>query len=158
MKQLLLRSATLAAIVLALLVAAQVQSATAPLRLPLVSRAAQFAATITVLVEDDSTFVHAAVAPGGCTFLTYIDRAHGNRLHLVRDAGDHVVEVPLPLLVQQVAREVDPGFVAPGDKQADGALVIVGTRLDLYYTTRDVDDPGGPFKLKRLTMPVPPCS
>lgn len=117
----------------------------------------QAAAQVVTLVEDDSTFVNAVFAPGNCVILSYIDRAHGNRLHIVRDAGDHVVEVELPPIAQTIVAQPTLAFVAPGDKQADGTLMVVGTSLVLYYTSRDEGDPTGPFKLKRLTMPLPGC-
>lgn len=121
----------------------------------------QAAPTITTLVEDDSTFVGVALVPGTSrVLLTYIDRAHGNRLHLVEDVGDHVAEVKLPPL-GTVSAAPSPSFVAPGDKQADGVPIVLPATfntpamLRVYFTSRDEDDPDGPFKLKRLTMPVP---
>lgn len=126
------------------------------IHVPLVAKEYQAPADLITLVDVDSTYLSAAIAPAGCAFLAYIDRAHGNRLHVVRDAGDHVVEVPLPPLAQEVAR--DPAFTAPGDKQAAGALVFAGARMLLYYTSRDEGDPTGIFKLKRLNMPAPGCA
>lgn len=143
----------LAAIVLSV---ADIFAAVPSLRLPVIGAQAQFSASLVELLPDDTTFVNAAVSPGGCTFLSYIDRAHGNRLHVVQDAGDHLVDVPLPAVVQSIAIAA-PGFVAPGDKQADGALTIRGGVLSLYYTSRAADDPTGPFRLWRLSMPLPGC-
>jgi hypothetical protein len=140
-------------ICLALLTSAQ--AATAPLRLPVIGHQAQLSASLVQLIGDDSTFVSAAVAPGGCVFLSYIDRAHGNRLHVVRDAGDHVVEIDLPPIASSPA--LAPAFVTPGEKQADGALIVNGGVLSVYYTSRAPDDPSGPFRLYRLSMPAPPC-
>lgn len=126
------------------------------INVPIVGKEYQAPADLVTLVDSDSTYISATLAPAGCVFMAYIDRAHGNRLHVVRDAGDHVVEVPLPPLAQQVAQ--DPAFTAPGDKQAAGALLFAGSRMLIYYTSRDEGDPSGIFKLKRLNMPAPSCS
>lgn len=131
------------------------QAAQPALVLSPIGAQAQFSASLTRLIPDDSTFVSAAVSPAGCVFLSYIDRAHGNRLHVVRDAGDHVVEVDLPAIAEPA--RAAPSFVAPGDKQADGQLVIQGSTLHVYYTSRAPDDPSGPFALWRLTLPLPGC-
>lgn len=130
-------------------------AASSSIALPAVGVEAQLSASLETLVPDDSTYVSAAVAPGGCVIISYIDRAHGNRLHVVRDAGDHVVEVELPPIARSIV--IDPGFIPPGPKHADSALIINGGALSLYYTSRDDDDPSGPFRLKRLTMPTPGC-
>ena len=118
-------------------------------------------ASIVVLDGGDNTFVSAAVSPAGCTFLAYIDRDDGNRLLIKQDAGDHLIEVKLPPLAALAGAELArslPRFVAPGDKQAAGFLLIQGAQLVLYYTSRDVDSAVGSFKLKRLTIPLPACA
>ena len=116
--------------------------------------------TITTLVDSDSSFVNAAVIPGTArVVLAYIDRAHGNRLHIVEDKGNRVVEIqaPVELLGVLVATDAgnNPAFIFPGPKQADGTIVFAGNKMHIYATSRDEGDPAGPFKLKRLSMPVP---
>lgn len=118
--------------------------------LPTIRNGAQPPDSLVVLDNGDNTFVSAALSPGGCVFLSYIDRDDGNRLIVVQDAGDHLVDVKLPTIVRAA-----PSFVAPGDKQADGTLLIVNGQLILYFTSRDAQ--GEPFKLKRFTMPLPGC-
>jgi hypothetical protein len=115
--------------------------------------------SITLLVDGDTTMVTAYVLPGTSRIIvTYIDRANGNRLHVTEDMGTALVEIPLPPEFAAPAAPADsqhPGFVAPGDKQANGATVAIGGMLKIYVTTRDTGDPTGPFKLKRFDMPVP---
>jgi len=136
--------------------AASSNVAYAPLVRAAVATPTPIATTIVTLNPDDSTFVSAAASPGGCVFLSYIDRAHGNKLLLVQDVGTHLIDVPLPAAVQSIATD-RPAFAAPGDKQADGAIEIAGQVLSLYYTSRDTGDPTGPFRLKRLSMQLPAC-
>lgn len=115
----------------------------------------QATTTITTLVDFDSVMVTAYVLPNTSRIiLTYIDRAHGNVLHVVEDKGNRVAEIPLPpgLLT---AQQVDPSFTYPGPKQSNGATVVTGNVLHVYACTRDIGDLTGPFKLKRIDMPVP---
>lgn len=117
----------------------------------------QIPTTIVTLVHSDATFVSAANPPGTTRrLLSFIDRAHGNRLAVVEDVGDRVVDVTLPPLALQ-ALAPSPAFIVPDSpKQADGFILIVGNTMYVYFTGRDADDPTGPFKLKRITMPIPP--
>jgi len=123
------------------------------LLLPVVANG-QLTPAITTLVADDSTFVGAAATHDGRIVVTYIDRAHGNKLHVVEDAGDHVIELIAPIETQPPLAAM-PAFEVSGEKQADGVPLIVGDVLHVYYTSRDAGDPTGPFRLKRLTMLMP---
>jgi hypothetical protein len=112
--------------------------------------------TITTLVSDDCSFVSAINIPStDRVLISYIDRAHGNLLHVVEDLGDHVVEVAAPIVLEQLTIDPSPAFTPPGPKQADSALVIAAGKLNLYFTGRI--EANGPFVLQRLTMPIPPA-
>lgn len=114
--------------------------------------------TIDTLVAGDNSFISAARSPAGCNFLAYVDRDNGNLIHVVRDDGATVKEVSLPAMVNAgVTTTADPQFVPPGPKHADVSLVIADA-LYLYYTSRQADDPSGPFNVIRLKMQVPPCT
>jgi hypothetical protein len=124
----------------------------------------QTTATITVLDTGDNSFIDAAVAPTGCTFLSYIDRDNGNKLLIKQDAGTRLIDVPMPPGIQSKADAIGraiadtlPGFAAPGEKQADGSLVIRGNVLSIYFTGRLSGDETGKFQLQRLDMPLPAC-
>lgn len=113
-------------------------------------------ATVTTLVAVDCSFVSAINIPStDRVIISYIDRAHGNLLHVVEDLGDHVVEVALPPLGLSVEAAPAPQFTPPGPKQADSALVIAAGKLNLYFTGRL--EANGPFVLQRLTTPIPPA-
>lgn len=146
-----------ALIVLAAFFAGQLVSAAAPLLtfLPHVAGSAFQQQRPTLLDGGDNTFVSAVQAPGGCVFLSYIDRDNGNRLHVVQDMGSSLHEVPLPPLGS--AALVAPSFEAPGDKQADGFLLLHDGVMSIYYTSRAPDDEGGSFKLWRLDIQTPNC-
>lgn len=114
---------------------------------------------IVTLDAGDNTFVNAVVIPGPCVLLAYIDRDDGNRLKVKQDAGDHLIDVPLPPEVEQALIRAAPSFTAPGDKQADGTLLVYDNKLVMYYTSRPVDAPSGAsFGLMRLTIPLPECA
>lgn len=114
--------------------------------------------SITLLVDGDTTMVTAYVLPGMSRIIvTYIDRANGNRLHITEDIGTQLVEIPMPAEFAPQPSN-NPSFVTPGNKQANGTTVATGGILHIYVTSRDENDPTGPFKLKRLDMPIPPQS
>jgi len=118
----------------------------------------QIPTTVDTLVAGDNSFLSVARSPAGCNFLAYLDRDNGNLIHVVRDDGAKVTEVNLPALVNQaVTTEADPNFVPPGPKHADTALLIADGVMYLYYTSRQPDDPSGPFNVMRLKMTLPPC-
>ena len=125
--------------------------------LPFVAQLA--VSTLVTLVEADCGFVSAVVVPGTSrVLLGYIVRPNGNLLHIAEDMGDHLEELDDPLLAALILGSVPaPAFTFPGPKQGTCALVIVGGQLLLYATSRDDGDETGPFKLKRLSMPVPPA-
>lgn len=127
----------------------------------IVNGQAQARATITTLVESDSTFVSAAIhAPTQRRFVSYIARANGNRLHITEDCGNRLEELDLPPeLLGSLA--LQPAFTFTGDKQADSAMVITGNTIRVWVSSRDATTEGnsdGPFKLKRLDIPVPPST
>jgi hypothetical protein len=124
-----------------------------PTYLPLVAHGLDAQAPqLVTLIGHDTTFVNAALIPGTCrVILTYIDRANGNRLHVVEDVGDHLVEVPMPAGVTLAGGE--PDFEFAGLKHASGFPIVVCGRLRVYANARIVD--GGPFVLQRLDMPIP---
>lgn len=120
--------------------------------------AAPIPTTVDTLVAGDNSFISAARSPAGCNFLAYVDRDNGNLIHVVRDDGAKVTEVNLPALVNAgVTSTADPEFVPPGPKHADVSLVIADA-LYLYYTSRQADDPSGPFNVMRLKMAIPSCT
>lgn len=105
---------------------------------------------LVTLVGHDTTFVNAALVPDTCrVILAYIDRANGNRLHVAEDAGDRLVEVPMPVGVTLAGAEDE----FPGLKHASGFPLVVCGRLRIYANAR-VED-GGPFVLQRLDIPIP---
>ncbi len=109
------------------------------------------ATTVVTLVDYDTTLAYAAGVTGTCrVFVTYVDRAHGNLVHVTEDVGDRLVEVQAPVLADS-----QQGFVPPGNKHASGFPIVVCNRLRIYLSGRDEGDIDGPFKLKRLDMPVP---
>jgi len=110
--------------------------------------------SVTVLIDHDTTMVTAYVLPGTQRILVgYIDRKYGNLFHVTEDMGSNLVEIPM---TQAQFAALQPAFVVPGDKQANGSFAVTGNILHVYVCTRDVDDPTGPFKLKRLDMLIPP--
>lgn len=139
----------------------QARAAQAPASyLPIIKNgeAAPIPTTIDTLVAGDNSFISAARSPAGCNFLAYIDRDNGNLIHVVRDDGAKVTEVPLPAMVNAgVTTEADPQFVPPGPKHAAVALVIADA-MYLYYTSRQPDDATGPFNVMRLKMAIPACT
>lgn len=118
-------------------------------------------ATITTLVETDSTFVSAAThPPSGRRFVSYIARGNGNRLHITEDCGNRLEELALPASISAAlgVEGLAPSFTFEGDKQADSAMVITGNTIRVLVSSRDATTEGnsdGPFKLKRLDIPVP---
>lgn len=123
--------------------------------LPAVHNGAAVSGASIVLDAGDNALVDSVRSSDGrCTFLAYIDRDDGNLLHIVQDAGDHLIDVPLPP-VGQVATA--PAFTPPGEKQADGSLLVHNGLLTLYFTSRLPDDEHGAFQLQRLDMPEPVC-
>lgn len=123
-------------------------AAAPPIYLPLF-RAPPQAAVVT-LVESDTTFVSAAHDPStGRIYVSYIDRAHGNRLHLTELVQDRLVELEPPGLAQ-LQPIAAPAFVPPGEKEAASALLAFDAWLWLFWTARDEGDETGPFKLKLL--------
>ena len=107
------------------------------------------ATTVVTLVDYDTTLAMAANVPGTCrVFVTYVDRAHGNLVHVTEDVGDRLVEVQAPMLADSAQ-----GFVPPGNKHASGFPIVVCGRLRIYLNGRDEGDIDGPFK--RLDMPIP---
>ena len=113
---------------------------------------AQDGATLTTLVETDCGFVSAVVVPGTTRRIVgWIDRVHGNVLKIGEDVGDRLVDIDDPMLKQFIS----PAFTFPGPKQGTASLVIAGGILHVYATSRDEGDDTGPFKLRRLDMPVP---
>lgn len=109
---------------------------------------------IVTLTSTDTTYISAAMSPYGCNIVAYINRGQGNRLHVARDAGNHLIDIELPPEMRLI---LDRTFIAPGDKQADVSLLVDAVKLTLYYSTRDENDPNGIFRLKRLTMASPSC-
>lgn len=116
------------------------------------------ASTLTTLVDRDCGFVTVASIPGTTRVIVgYIDRTQGNRLFIAEDEGDRLEDIPDPdgalraLLMPPV---VAPEFVYDGPKQGAAAMIVIGDMLHIYATARDPDDSGGPFKLKRLSIPL----
>lgn len=129
--------------------------------LPYIANGAQDSGvSTTVLIDHDTTFVNASLVPGTCrVFVTYIDRANGNRLHVTEDMFNRLVEVPMTismtLYIGADYLDPQPQFEYPGPKHASGFALAVCGELWVYANARDVGDLTGPFKLKRLTMPLP---
>ena len=111
---------------------------------------------VTLVSNCDCSFVTAELIPNTTrVILAYIDRSRGNRLFIVEDIGATVKDIPSPLLARLAIGDNEPSFIAPGPKQGFGQPIVVGGMLRIYFTSRDENDPTGPFKLKRITMPVP---
>lgn len=152
------RRYTVAALLLVAFVAGQAYAASGlRLLLPFVARdaTAQVATEIHLLVSGDNSYISAARSPAGCVFFAYIDRDSGNLLRVVRRNADYsVTDIPLPPPVNAVT--IDPGFVPPGPKHADVSIVFTDA-MELYYTSRQPDQPSGPFNVFVLRMAIPPC-
>jgi hypothetical protein len=123
--------------------------------LPLIQQPAT--SRLVTLMDSDVGFVTATLLPDtDRVFVAYTDRRNGNRLHVAEHIGDRLIELDDPALAPMVLPDVSkPAFTFPGPKQGAAALVVVGTELRVYATSRDVGDLQGPFKLKVLVMPVP---
>jgi len=119
--------------------------------LPVVMGAPIQPGTIT-LVETDTSFVSAARDDqSGRIFVSYVDRAHGNRLHLTELVGDALVEVPAPTVASA------PAFSPPDSpKDADSAIIAFNGWVYWFTTSREINEAGQPFKLKlRRFQPGP---
>lgn len=116
-------------------------------------------ATITTLVESDTTFVSAVLhASSNRRFVSYIARANGNRLHITEDCGNRLEELKLPAAILG-SLDLAPAFTFEGDKQADSAMIITGNTIRVFVSSRDATPEGnsdGPFKMKRIDIPLPP--
>lgn len=129
--------------------------------LPIVLHTQQPTTTLTTLIDRDCGFVTAVNVPNTARIIVgYIDRTRGNRLFIAEDMGDRLVELddPTGALAALVRPDVlEPQFVYDGPKQGAAAMVTIGTTLHIYATARDPGDGDGPFKLKRLSMRIPPA-
>lgn len=114
---------------------------------------------ITTLVTDDTSFVTAEVIPNTCrVIVSYINRSDGNRLHVTEDIGTSLREIPLPPGITGLSltpQRTNPQFQIPGPKQAFGDTVFACGVMKEYVTSRDPGDETGPFRLKRIDMPIP---
>jgi hypothetical protein len=108
-------------------------------------------ASVTTLIDHDTTFVSVALIPGTCrVIVVYVDRERGNLVHVTEHVGGQLVEVPMP---QGVTLAGDaPDFVAPGLKHASGAAIAVCDRLRVYMNARVEEN--GPFILQVIDMPI----
>lgn len=104
--------------------------------------------SIVTLTESDTTFVSAAYDPlSRRVFVGYIDRAHGNRARFTELVGDRLVDVALPAFPPSLVSA--PAFNPPDSpKDADSAMLVIDGWVYWFVTSREVDDPTGPFKLK----------
>lgn len=139
---------------------ARAQPETVDLGLPVIRNGQAPVSSDPVLLDNgDNSFIDSAVSSNGqCVFLAYIDRDNGNRLLVRQDAGDHLIDVPLPDAPQLAVLARDfPEFTAPGEKQADGTMVIRNGVMSLYYTGRAEGDEAGKFHLWRLDIAEPQC-
>lgn len=111
----------------------------------------QASPSLVTLVQSDSTFVSVARDEHtGRIFVNYIDRAHQNRLHATELITDVLHELPVPLLAT-ASLAAAPAFTPPDSaKDAASAVLIIDGWEWLFVTSRDADDPTGPFKLKLL--------
>lgn len=106
--------------------------------------------TIT-LVESDTTFVSAAHDPvTRRVYVSYIDRARSNKLHVTELIGDRLVELQSPVLAQIQPASAAPAFSPDSPKDAASAMLVIDSWLWLFVSSRDDGDPTGPFKLKLL--------
>jgi hypothetical protein len=124
--------------------------------LPIVATGAPAATTLTTLVDHDTGFVSAALLPDGRIVLAYQDRVDKGHVHIVWDQGDHVAEVTDPQITRFVlgTAAAAPAFDYPGPKQGPSALLVAHGMLHIYAPARDEGDSSGPFKLKRLSIPL----
>lgn len=114
-------------------------------RLPLI--AGPLTPTRVVLVESDTTFVSAdRDAVTGRIFVSYIDRAHSNRLHFTELVSDTLVEAPAPGIAGLQPGPL-PAFQPSDTKDADSALIAYGGWVWLFVSSREINEAGEPFKL-----------
>lgn len=129
--------------------------------LPLITRPLT-TATLTTLVNHDCGSVVAATDGAGRIFIGYQDRTQGSKYFFAEDMGTHIVPLPDPdglieqLVLGMTPTEPSPSFAFPGEKQGPSFILIVNNVMHIYAVSRDEGDPTGPFKVKRLSMPIPP--
>jgi hypothetical protein len=116
--------------------------------------------TLTTLLDCNCAGVSSTLLPDGRVLLTFQDHTRGSHVFSAIDGGDHLIDITLPPLAQQVldtpaaAAAPAPAFQFPGPKQAPGSAIVVGQEVRWYVPSRDDDDPTGYAKLKRLTLPL----
>lgn len=129
--------------------------------LPLITRP-MTTSTLTTLVNHDCGSVVAATDGAGRIFIGYQDRTQGSKYFFAEDMGTHIVPLPDPdglieqLVLGMTPTDPSPSFAFPGEKQGPSFILIVNNVMHIYAVSRDEGDPTGPFKVKRLSMPIPP--
>lgn len=105
------------------------------------------------LVASDTTFVSAARDEStGRVYVNYIDRAHGNKLHLTELVNDRLVDLVEPPNATTVAallatRAAAPAFSPDSPKEADSATLAWDGWQHVFFSARPLDKPTGPFEL-----------
>jgi hypothetical protein len=138
------------ALALALLLALAVPSSAAPpARSFLPAVLAQGAPAWVTLTESDTTFVSVDRDPStGRIYVSYIDRGNGNHAHLTELIGDRLVELADPVPSPAAA----PAFSPDSPKDADAAVLVVNGAVWWFVSSRDPQEPTGPFRLKLLRL------
>ena len=117
--------------------------------LPTVYGAPLTPGTIT-LIETDTTFISATYdTVSKRIVVAYINRAQGNRIHETELINDKLEEIKDPVLTRLLHETISPSFV-PVDSSKDAAMsqFILDGWVWLFRSSRDKDNPDGPFKLK----------
>ena len=65
--------------------------------------------------------------------------------------GGALVEIDAPMAARLDAA---PAFSPEGEKQGGFSMVEYSGQLLMYFTSRDIGDTTGPFRLRRMSMPI----
>lgn len=104
-----------------------------------------------VLVSADTGLVNAVVTSDGTIVVAYANRAERGRVHVALDTGGALQEIHLPLAAHLDAA---PAFSPEGEKQGGFSMVEYSGQLLIYFTSRDIGDTTGPFRLRRMAVPI----
>jgi hypothetical protein len=110
------------------------------------------ASTPVVLVSTDTGLVNAVVLSDGRIVVAYANRTQRGLVHVAFDTGGSLTEIPSPMAA--AIERAAPGFTLEGEKQGGFSMVQSGGQLVVYFTSRDEGDTTGPFRLRRVAVPI----